>query len=135
MWIISTHSSRNSTQISNDTIIRKAGHQIIYAFQLEKTLESPLGNKTIKPVKPKGNQPWIFFGRTNAKVEYLATWWKSWLTGKDPDAGKDWAQEQKQAAVNEMVGWHHDSHQTHGRELEQTPGDNEGQGSLVSCSS
>ena len=68
------------------------------------------------------------------KLNTLATWWKNWLPGKDPDAGKDWAQEQKQAAVNEMVGRHHDSHQTHGRELEQSPGDNEGQGSLVCCS-
>ena len=85
---------------------------------LEKTLESPLDCKEIKPVNPKGNQPWIFIGRMNAEAPIL---WppdmNSWLTGKDPDAGKDWGQEEKQATEEEMVGWHHWLN-----ELEQTPG-------------
>ena len=77
---------------------------------LEKTLESPLDSKEIQPVSPKENQPWIFIGRTDAKVEAPRVWppdVKSQLTGKDPDAGKDWGQMEKRAAENEMVGWHH----------------------------
>ena len=70
---------------------------------LEKTLETPLDCKEIKPVNPKGNQPWIFIGRTDAEAPIL---WpcnaKSWLTGKDPDAGKDWRQKEKEAAEDEM---------------------------------
>ena len=73
---------------------------------LEKTLESPLDWKEIKPVNPKGNQPWIFIGRTNAEAPIL---WppdvRSWLIRKDPDAGKDWRQEEKGATEDEMVGW------------------------------
>ena len=75
---------------------------------LEKTLESPLDSKEIKSVNPKGNQPWIFIGRTDAEVPIL---WppdvKSWLIGKDPDAGKDWRQVQKGMTEDEMFGWHH----------------------------
>ena len=71
---------------------------------LEKTLESPLDCKEIKPVKPKGDQPWIFIGRTNAEAPII---WppdaKSWLIGKDPDAGKDWGQKEKGVAEDEMV--------------------------------
>ena len=77
---------------------------------LEKTLESPLGCKEVKPVHPKGNQPWIFIGRTDAEVEALILWppdVKSWITGKDPDAGKDWRQEEKGMTEDEMAGWHH----------------------------
>ena len=76
---------------------------------LEKTLESPLDCEDIQPVNPKGNQSWIFIGRTDADVEtanILATWCKE-LTGKDPDAEKDWRQEEKGTTENEMVGWHH----------------------------
>ena len=76
---------------------------------LEKTLESPLDSKEIKPVNPKGNQPWIFTGRTNAEAEALILWpsdVKNWLTGKDPDPGKDWGKEEKGATKDEMVGWH-----------------------------
>ena len=72
---------------------------------LEKTLESPLDSKEIKPVNPKGNQPWKFLGRTDAKAEAPIFWppdAKSWLTGKDSDTGKDWGQEEKQAAEDEM---------------------------------
>ena len=74
---------------------------------LEKTLESPLDCSEIKPVNPKGNQPWILIERTDAKAEAPVLWpsdVKSRLTGKDPDAGKDWSQEEKRAAENEMVG-------------------------------
>ena len=74
---------------------------------LEKTLESPLDSKEIKPVNPKGNQPWIFIGRTDAKAATLILWppdVKSQLIRKDPDAGKDWGQEEKGATVSEMVG-------------------------------
>ena len=73
---------------------------------LEKTLESPLDCKEIKPVNSKGNQPWIFIGKTDAKAEATIFWppdAKSWLTGKDPDAGKDWGQEEKGAPEEEMV--------------------------------
>ena len=99
---------------------------------LEKTLESPLDGKEIKPINPKGNQPWIFTGRTGA--ESLILWppnAKSWLIEKDPDAEKDWGQEEKGAAEDEMVGWHH---QLKGNEFAQTQGDSEGQGSLACCS-
>ena len=99
---------------------------------LEKTLESPLDCKEIKPVNPKGNQPWIFIGRTDAEAPIL---WspdsKNQLIGKDPDAGKDWRQKEKGAAEDEMVGWHH---RLSGHEFEQTLGDSEGQGSLACCS-
>ena len=77
---------------------------------LEKTLESPLDCKEIKPVNPKGNQSWIFIGRTDAEADISILWppdVKSWLTGKDPDAGKDWRQEKKGTTEDEMVGWHH----------------------------
>ena len=78
---------------------------------LEKTLESPLDRKAIKPVNPKGNQPWIFIGRTGTEDEAPILWppdMKSWLhTGKDPEAGKQWGQEEKREAEDEMVGWHH----------------------------
>ena len=77
---------------------------------LEKTLESPLDCKEIKPVNPKGNQPWIFIGRTGAKAEAPIVWppdGSSQLTGKYPEAGKGWGQEEKGKRENEMVGWHH----------------------------
>ena len=97
---------------------------------LEKNLQSPLDCK-IKPVNPKENQSWICTGRTDAETPIL---WppdvKDWLTGKDPDAGKDWGQEQKGTTEDEMVGWHH---WLNGYESKQAPGDCEGQGSLVCC--
>ena len=101
---------------------------------LEKTLESPLDCKEIKPVNPKGNQPWIFIGRTDAKAEAPILWppdAKSWLIRKDPDAGKDWGQEEKGTTEDEMVGWHQ---QLNGQKFEQAPEDGEGQESLVCCS-
>ena len=96
---------------------------------LEKTPERPLDCK-IKPVNPKGNQPWISFGRTDAQVEATILWTpdvKSRLIGKDPDVGKD--RRQKGMTEDEMVGWRH---RLDGHEFEQTLGDSEGQGSLVS---
>ena len=98
---------------------------------LEKTLESPLDCKKIKPVNPKGNQPWIVFGRTDVKAEAPIVWpsdVKSWLTRKDPDAGKDWRQEQKGVTEDEIGRWHH---WLNGHAFEHTPGEREGQGSLV----
>ena len=77
---------------------------------MEKTLESPLDSKEIKPVNPKGNQPWIIIRRTDAETEAPILWppeAKSWLIRKDPDAGKDWGQEEKGTTEEEMVGWHH----------------------------
>ena len=88
---------------------------------LEKTLESPLDYKENQPVHPKGNQPWIFIGRTDAEAPIL---WpldaKSQLIGKDPDAGKDWRLEEKGMIEDEMVGWHH---WLDGHEFEQNEGD------------
>ena len=96
---------------------------------LEKTLESPLYCKEIQPVHPKGNQSWIFIGRTDAPMLWSSDP-KNWLTGKDPDARKDWGQE-KGVTEDEMVGWHH---WYNGCELGQTSGEGEGQGSLACCS-
>ena len=101
---------------------------------LEKTLESPLNCKEIKPVNPKGNQSWIFIGRTDAKAETPILWppdVKSWLTRKDPDAGKDWKQEEKGTTEDELVVWHH---WLSGHEFEQALGVGDGQGSLAFCS-
>ena len=99
---------------------------------MENTFESPMDSKEIKPVNPKGNQPWIFIGRMDAEAPIL---WpsdaKSWLTGKDPDAGKDWRCEEKGMAEDAMVGW---QNQLNEHESEQAPGDGEGQGSLACCS-
>ena len=101
---------------------------------LEKTLESPLDSKENESVNPKGNQPWIFIGRTDAEAGVPIFWppgLKSQLNGKDLDAGKDWRQEEKGMAEDEVIGWHH---RFNGHEFEQT-GDGEGQGSLVCCNS
>ena len=101
---------------------------------LEMTHESPLYCKEIKPVHPKGNQSWIFIGRTDAEAETLMLWppdAKNWLIGKDPDAGKDWRQEEKGMTEDEMVGWHH---WLDGHEFEQVPGVGDRQGSPACCS-
>ena len=101
---------------------------------LEKTLESPLDCKEIQPVNPKGNQSWIFMGRTDAEAETPILWppnVKNRLIKQDPDAGKDWRQEEKGTTEDEMVGWHH---QLNGHECEWTPGAGDGQGGLVCCS-
>ena len=76
---------------------------------LEKTPESPLDSKEMQPVNPKGNQSWIFIERTDAETETPILWppdVKNWLIGKDPDAGRDWGQEEKGATEDEMAGWH-----------------------------
>ena len=101
---------------------------------LEKTLESPLDCKEIQPVHSKGDQSWVFIGRTDAEAETPILWppdEKNQLIGKDPDAGKDGGQEEKGTTEDEMVGWHH---QVNGRESEQTPGVGDGQGGLACCS-
>ena len=106
----------------------------LWTVVLEKTLESPLDCKEIKPVNPEGNQPWMFTGRTSVKAEVPILRppdAKSCLTGKDPDARKDWRQEEKGMTEDEMVGWHH---WLDGHESEQAPGDGDGQGSVVCCS-
>ena len=95
---------------------------------LEKTLQSPLASKEIEPVNPKGNQPWIFIGRTGAEAEATRLWSldeRSRLIGKDPNAGKDWGQEEKGMTEIEMVRWHH---WLNGHEFGQTLGAGDGQG-------
>ena len=101
---------------------------------LEKTLESPLDSKEIKPVNPKGNQSEIFIGKTDAEAEAPILWppdEKSQLIRKDPDAGKDWRQEEKGMTESETVGWYH---WLNGCDFEQALQDGEGQGSLACCS-
>ena len=102
---------------------------------LEKTLESPLDCKEIQPIHSEGDQPWDFFGRNDAKVEAPVLWppdAKSWLIGKDSDAGRDWGQEEKGMTEDEMAGLHH---WLDGRESEWTLGVGDGQGGLVCCDS
>ena len=101
---------------------------------LEKTLESPLDCKEIQPVHPKGDQSWVFTGRTDAEAETPTLWppdAKNWFIWKDPDAGKDWRQEQKGMTEDEMVGCHH---RLNGYEFEQSLGVGDGQEGLASCS-
>ena len=98
---------------------------------LEKTLESPLDCKEMKPINPEGNHSWIFNGRTDVEAEAPILWLsdaKSWLTGKDPDAGQDWGQEEKGMTEDEMVGW---DHRFNWQEFEQASGVGDGQGSLA----
>ena len=102
---------------------------------LEKTLESPLDFKEIQPVHTRGDQPWDFFGRTDAKAETPVLWpphAKSWLIGKVPDAGRDWGQEEKGTTEDEMAGWHH---RLNGHEFGWTPGVGDVQGGLACCNS
>ena len=125
MWLLKWDYENNSL---NETIraIITAKHQRIDAFELEKTLENPLDGKEIKLGNSKGNQPWIFTGRTDTEAEAPILWppdVKSQLIGKDPDAGKDWGQE-KRATEDEMVGW---PQRLNGHEFEQTQGGSEGQ--------
>ena len=118
--------------------IKKAEHWRIDAFELwcwrTVMLESPVDCKEIKPVNPKGKQPWIFTGRTDDEAEVSILWLpdtKSWLTGKNRDAGKDWRKEKKGMTEDEMVEWHH---WLDGHELGQTLGGGEWQEGLACCS-
>ena len=102
---------------------------------LEKTLESPLDCKEIQPVQSEGDQPWDFFGRNDAKAETPVLWpphAKSWLSGKDSDAGKDWGQEEKGMTEDQIAEWHH---RLDGHEFGCTPGVGDGEGSLACCNS
>ena len=116
--------------------IKKAECWRIDAFELwcwSKTLENPLDCKEIQPVHPKGNQSWICIRRTDVEAETPILWpphVKSWLIWKDPDAGKDWGQEEKGTTEDEMIGWYH---QLDGHECEQALGVGDGQGSLTCC--
>ena len=101
---------------------RAPKNSFFWTVGLEKTLESPLDSKEIQPVHPKGNQSWIFIGRTDAEAETPVLWppdAKNWLLRKDPDAGKDGRWEEKGMTEDEMVGWHH---QLNGHEFELAPG-------------
>jgi len=102
---------------------------------LEKTLERPLDCKEIQPVHPKGDQSWVFIGRTDVEAETPVLWpphVKSWLIGKDPDAGRDWGQEEKGMTEDEMAGRHH---QLDVCKFEWTPGVGDGQGGPTCCDS
>ena len=108
---------------------------MFWTVVLEKTLESPLDCKEIQPVHSEGTQPWDFFGRNDAKAETPVLWpphVKSWLIGKDSDAGRNWGQEEKGTTEDEMAGWHHWLNR---RESEWTPGVGDGQGGLACCDS
>ena len=109
------------------------GNWCFWTVVLEKTLESPLDCKEIQPVHSKGDWSWVFFGGNDAKAETPVLWprdAKSWLIWKDPDAGKDWRQEEKGTTEDKMVGWHHRLNRD---EFEWTPGVGEGQRGLVCC--
>jgi len=112
----------------------KAECRRIDAFGVGEDLKVPWTAKEIQPVHPKGNQSWLFIGRTEAEAEAPILWppdSKNWLIGKDPDAGKDWRQEEQGMTENEMVRWHN---QLDGHKFEQLPGVCDEQGSLVCCS-
>ena len=114
---------------------RAPKNRCFWTVVLEKTLESPLDCKEIQPVHSEGDQPWDFFGRNDAKAQTPVLWpthTKSWLIGKDSDAGRDWGQEEKGMTEGEMAGWHH---WLDGREFEWTLGVGDGQGGLACCNS
>ena len=105
-----------------------------WTVMLEKTVESPLDCKEIQPVHPRGDQSWVFIGRTDVEAEtpiLRPPDAKNQLIRKDPDAGKDWRWEEKGTIEDKVVGWHHWLNR---HEFERAPGDGEGQGSLVCCS-
>ena len=122
-------------RIKSRTFLNTTKNWCFWTVALEKTLESPLDCKEIQPVHSEGDQPWDFFGRNDAKAETPVLWpphAKSWLIGKDSDAGRDWGQEKKGTIEDEMAGWHH---WLDGHESEWTPGVGNGQGSLACCDS
>ena len=134
--------SQGSGLPSGHVQLRELGHKegrapknwCLWTVVLQKTPESPLARKEVKPVNLKGNQPWILIGRTYAEAEAPIFWLSdanNWFFGKVPDAGKDWGQKEKRALDEEMTGWHH---RCNGHELGQTLGDGERQGGLVYCS-
>ena len=109
-------------------------NRCFWTVVFKKTLESPLDFKEIQPVHPKGDQSWIFIGKTDVEAETPILWppdVKSWLIWKDPDAGKDWRQEEKGMTEDELVEWHH---RLNGHGFGWTPGVGDGQGSMVCCS-
>ena len=117
--------------------IKKSEHRFrcFWTVVLQKTLESPLDCMDVQTVHPKGDQSWLFIGRTDVQAEIPILWppdAKNWFIGKDPDAGKDWGQEKKRMTEDEMIGWHHwlDEHG-----LGWTPGVSDGQGGLACCGS
>ena len=108
---------------------------LLWSVLLEKSPENPLDSKEIQPVHNKGAQSWVFIGRTDVEAETPILWpphAKSWLIGKDPNAGRDWVREEKGTTEDEMAGWHH---QLNGHEFEWTPGVGDGQGGLACCNS
>ena len=118
--------------------IKKSEYRRIDAFELwcwRRLLRVPWTARRFQPVHSKGDQSWVFFGRTDIEAETPILWppdEKSWLIGKDPDAGKDWRQEEKGSTEDEMVGWYH---RLNGLEFEWTPGVGDGQGGLACCDS
>ena len=121
------HWKRNSEVLTSGALKNWCFSSVV----LEKTPESPLDSKEIQAVHPKGNQSWIFTGRTDAEAEAPILWppdVKNCLTEKDPDAGKDWRWEEKETTEDEMIGWHH---RLDGNEFEQAPGVGDGQGGLA----
>ena len=137
-WIFLIGVDYTATSYTDVRVDNKEGWEpknwCFWTVVLEKTLENPLESKEIKPVNCKGNKLWIFIGRTDAEAEAPVLWpynVKSWLSGKDPDDGKDWGQEEKRETEDEMVVWHH---WFNGHEFEKTPGDSEGQRNLAFCS-
>ena len=129
LWFSSSHVQVWELDHKEGWVLR---NWCFWTVVLEKTLESPLDSEEIQPVNLKGNQSWIYIARTDAEVPIL---WppdeKSWLIWKDPDAWKNWKQEDKGMTEDEIVGWHH---WLNGHEFEQALGDGEGQACLVCCS-
>ena len=130
--------SKNTEAVCHSLLHKEGWTPKNWCFQivvLERTLESPLDCKGIQPVHPKKDQSWVFIGRTDAEAETPILWphdVKSWLTWKDPDAGKYWGQEEKGMTKDKMVEWHH---QLNGHEFGWTPGVGDRQGGLAFCGS
>ena len=129
------YNNKRNRSSREESLLLDFGQRCFWTVVLEKTLESPLDCKEIQPVPPKGDQSRVVIGRTDVEAETPILWppdAKSWLIGKDPDAGKDWGQEKKGTTEEEMVGWHH---QLSGHAFGWTPGVGDGQGGLACRSS